>query len=116
MRIFAIASLIIAGLFILPAAATAQQDCQQVQFPHGAYTHSVQGYANPQRSTCYYLDVRPGQEAQGRILEGPVFLTTSDTSGQFTNVQFYTQSGRLFVYVHTDYAGYQQFLIQFTFV
>ena len=51
-----------------------------------------------------------------RILEGPVFLTTSDTSGQFTNVQFYTQSGRLFVYVHTDYAGYQQFLIQFTFV
>lgn len=116
MRIFAIAALVFTSFFILPVAATAQQYCQQVQFPRGAYTHSVQGYANPHQSTCYYLDVRRGQEAQVRILQGPVFFTTSDTNGQFTNVQFYTQSGRLFVYVHTDYTGNVPFLIQFTFV
>jgi hypothetical protein len=97
-----------------PAAATGH-GCQTVQFPRGAYVHAVQGYASAYAAQCYYLSVRRGQQARISILYGPVFITTTHTQGPYQNVSFYTQSGQLYVYVHTDYAGQQPYTIQFEF-
>ena len=87
-----------------------------MQFPRGAYAHTVHGYANSNQSQCYYLSVRPGQTARVRITYGAAFLTTTHTNGRFQDVQFVTVNGQLYVYVHTDYAGSQPYGIEFVFV
>lgn len=104
-----------ASLAPLPAQATGHA-CQTVQFPSGAYAHTVHGQANPQSSQCYFLSVRPGQLARVRVTYGPVFFSTTHTNGNYANVEFRTVSGQLFVYVHTNYQGYQPFGIEFVFV
>ncbi|MBF9044023.1 hypothetical protein HKCCE4037_11835 [Rhodobacterales bacterium HKCCE4037] len=106
-------STVAATLAPLPVQA---QGCQSVQFPRGAYAHAVQGYANSYQSQCYYLAVRPGQQARVRILYGNVFFSTTHTSGTYYDVQFRTVNGQLYVYVHTDYGGQQPYSIEFVFV
>lgn len=90
--------------------------CQQVHFPRGAYAHTVHGHANAHQSQCYYLPVRAGQLARVRVTYGSVFFSTTHTHGNFTNVEFRTVNGQLYVYVHTDYAGSQPYGIEFVFV
>ena len=102
------AALLVTG----PAAA---QQCQTVRFARGAYAHVEAGYATSYAAQCYYLAVRRGQQARVRILYGPVAFSTSHTQGSFQDVQFYTQSGDLFVHVHTGLAGQHPYTIQFEF-
>ncbi|QXT40825.1 hypothetical protein [Gymnodinialimonas ceratoperidinii] len=104
-----------ASLAPLQAQATGH-GCLQVQFPRGAYAHTVHGHANAHRSQCYYLSVRPGQLARVQVTYGPVFFSTTHTHGNYTNVEFRTVNGDLYVYVHTDYAGSQPYGIEFVFV
>ena len=104
-----------ATLAPLPVQATGH-GCHNVQFPRGAYAHAVHGYANAHQSQCYYLSVRPGQQARVRILHGHVFFSTTHTQGTYHDVRFHTINGQLYVYVHTDYSGSQPFTIEFAFV
>ena len=108
-------STIAATLTPLPATATGH-GCQTVRFPSGAYAHAVDGYANSYQSQCYFLSVRPGQQARVRILYGNVFFSTTHTNGNYNDVQFYTANGQLYVYVHTDYGGQQPYSIEFFFL
>ncbi len=108
-------SAVAATLAPLPVQATGH-GCQTVQFPSGAYAHAVHGQANPYQSQCYYLSVRPGQQARVRILYGNVFLSTTHTQGTYQDVRFHTINGQLYVYVHTDWAGPQPYTIEFVFV
>lgn len=110
-----ILSSVTATLAPLPAQATGH-GCQQVHFPRGAYAHVVHGHANAHRAQCYYLAVRSGQLARVQVTYGAVFFSTSHTHGTFTNVEFRTPNGQLYVYVHTDYAGNQPYGIEFVFV
>ncbi|ABD56196.1 hypothetical protein [Jannaschia sp. CCS1] len=104
-----------ATLAPLPVQATGH-GCQTVQFPSGAYAHTVHGQAVPQRSQCYFLSVRPGQLARVRVTYGPVFFSTTHTNGNFQNVEFRTVNGQLYVYVHTNYQGSHPYGIEFVFV
>lgn len=99
----------------LPVQATGH-GCQQVQFPRGAYAHTVHGHATPHQSQCYYLPVRYGQQARVRITYGPVYFTTTHTNGTYQDVQFRTVNGQLYVYVQTDCAGSHPYGIEFVFV
>ena len=107
---------IVGILGLAPAPAQAQQQCNTVQFPSGAYAHSVQGYVTGQASQCWFLSVRPGQQARVRILQGSSFFTTSHTNGSFQDVRFHTGNGQLFVYVHSSSGEQQRYLIEFVFV
>ncbi|OAN85360.1 hypothetical protein A8B78_00010 [Jannaschia sp. EhC01] len=104
-----------ASLAPLPAQATGH-GCQTVQFPRGAYAHTVHGHANPHQSQCYYLSVRHGQLARVRITYGPVFFSTTHTHGTYHDVEFRTVNGQLYVYVHTDQYGSHPYGIEFVFV
>lgn len=104
-----------ATLAPLPVQATGH-GCQTVSFPSGAYAHAVHGHANPHSSQCYYLSVRPGQQARVRVLYGNVFFSTTHTNGTYQDVRFHTVNGQLHVYVHTNYAGSQPYSIEFVFV
>lgn len=104
-----------AALAPVPVQATGH-GCHTVQFPRGAYAHTVHGHANPNRSQCYYLSVRHGQQARVRITYGPAYFTTTHTNGTFYDVQFRTVNGQLYVYVHTDQHGSHPFRIEFVFV
>lgn len=109
------ATLGLAALTTTPAAATGH-GCQSVQFPRGAYAHTVYGYPNVHQATCYYLAVRPGQRARVRVQYGPVYLTTTHTNGAHYDVQFTTVNGQLYVYVHSENAGQEQYAIEFVFI
>lgn len=104
-----------ASLAPLPAQATGH-GCQTVQFPRGAYAHTVHGHANAHQAQCYYLSVRHGQTARVRITYGSVYFTTTHTNGTYNDVQFVTVNGQLYVYVHTAYTGSQPYGIEFVFV
>ncbi|WP_224815720.1 hypothetical protein [Hasllibacter sp. MH4015] len=103
------------ALTLAAAQATAQQ-CQNVQFPRGAYVHSVGGAVNNSYgATCYYLSVRRGQTAEIRVLGGPVYFTTNQTQDTYNSARFVTYSGDLYVYVFSDYEGVHNFGIEFAF-
>lgn len=108
-------STVAATLAPLPVHATGH-GCQTVQFPRGAYAHTVHGHANQHQSRCYYLSVRHGQTARVRITYGPVYFTTTHTNGTYQDVQFVTVNGNLYVYVHTDFGGSQPYGIEFVFI
>lgn len=99
----------------LPAQATGH-GCQTVQFPRGAYAHTVHGHANSHQAQCYYLSVRHGQLARVRVTYGSVFFSTTHTHGTYHDVEFRTVNGQLYVYVHTDRHGNQPYGIEFVFV
>lgn len=117
--LFAAATLAIAtvtsSLAPLPAQATGH-GCQTVQFPRGAYAHTVYGHANSHQSQCYYLSVRRGQQARVRVTYGPVYFSTTHTNGTYHDVEFRTVNGQLYVYVHTDHGGSQPYGLEFVFI
>ncbi|MEJ6389505.1 hypothetical protein [Gymnodinialimonas ulvae] len=108
-------SSVTATLSPMPAQATGH-GCNTVQFPSGAYAHAVQGYVTGQASQCWYLSVRPGQQARVRILHGPSFFTTTHTNGTFHDVRFRTANGQLYVYVHSSSGAQERYVIEFVFV
>lgn len=103
-----------ASLAPLPAQATGH-GCQTVQFPRGAYAHTVHGATNIGGDVCYALAVRPGQRARVRITYGPAFFSTTHTNGTFTDVEFVTSHGQLYVYVRSDWDR-QPYGIEFVFL
>lgn len=104
-----------ASLAPLPAQATGH-GCQTVQFPRGAYAHTVHGHANAHQTQCYYLSVRHGQQARVRVTYGPVYFSTTHTNGTYYDVEFRTINGQLYVYVHTDQGGSQPYGLEFVFI
>jgi hypothetical protein len=104
------------SLTTLVAGPAVAQSCNTVQFPSGAYAHSVQGYVTGHASQCWYLSVRPGQQARVRITQGSSFFTTTHTNGSFQDVRFHTVNGQLYVYVHSSTGAQQRYVIEFVFV
>ncbi len=95
MRVF----LTIAALFLFTAPAHAE--CHQVEFQRGAYSAEVTGHAYHAVTDCFILEVRPGQAARVRVIYGPnVVFDVPGIGNAYTDMQFYTQTRRLDVYVY----------------
>lgn len=104
-----------ATLAPMPVQATGH-GCQTVQFPRGAYAHTVHGHATAHNAQCYYLSVRHGQQARVRVTYGPVYFSTTHTHGTYYDVEFRTVNGQLYVYVHTEHGGSQPYGLEFVFI
>lgn len=92
----------ILSLLATPAAA---QECQPIRFAPGETGAFVEGQAPAEGSTCYSLDLRPGQTLFAEIVAGQADIAITipgvgDNRGTFN---FVTQRSQYELWVHQTF-------------
>ncbi|MCB1390767.1 MAG: hypothetical protein KDK12_16760 [Rhodobacteraceae bacterium] len=108
---------LLVALALTFAPAGAQAECQRVFFQPGAYSAQVWTTSYNALVECFFLDVRPGQAAHVRILQGAdTTFETPETGPDQIDTQYTLTSRFMEVYLHKThpYPDREPVLIEFS--